>query len=1042
MIGQTISHYKILEKLGGGGMGVVYKAEDTKLKRLVALKFLPPELTRDEEAKERFVHEAQAASALDHPNICVIHEIDETEDGQIFICMAYYEGETLKKRIAKGEERREKGEVRAAPLAPRSSPFARADGLPVDSAIDLAIQIVQGLAKAHAHGITHRDIKPANVMITKEGVAKIVDFGLAKLAGQSMLTKEGATVGTAAYMSPEQARGEIVDHRADIWALGVVLYQMLTGQLPFKGEYESAVIYSILNVEPASILASRPETPEALQKMVQKSLAKTPDDRYQKTDELLADLRSLQKAQEGGISKTHVGVRRVLPQRNRAFLFGGLTAVVLLSIAAYLFFAREPETTERVPIAVVDFVNQTNEPELDGLSGMLITALEQSRRLAVFSRARMFDVLKQMGRQDMTFVDEATGREICKRANVSAMAIATIRKFDNLYTIDFRVIDPQTGDHLFSTKEEGEGQKRIPGMIDRLSEKTRLDLKEQENVVRLASRGVAEVTTTNLEAYHHFFLGEQLMNQVKFQQAQEEYRQAIALDSTFGLAYYRLAYAINWLMGSEVLAKEPLQKALALIDRIPEKEKYHVRALHARIEKGYAASIPILKEMEQLYPTEKEMLYLIGDWAYHARQYSMAAEYFKKILAIDPTHERTLQHLSWTYRDTEQYDKMREVTDRLVAVNKAEGYNALGQYHRNLGEYGAAVEYLEKALKIDSTDVDAIFHLIRTYWYSRQYQKAIEYANKRLSLHGAPVAYVDLAQTYLQMGDLTKALQVYQLGLQHFSSDQSLLAGVGHVYEFKREYDKAEAHFKAMTEKHQPDAVRREGFLVLARFYPYLGKYAEMMKMYDKRIALHWSDKDTNSAAWYTAEKAYWMFWGRGNKHEALAEIQKALRFSNITSENYYGNLAGLYAQIGDLEKAAQVRKRLSNPLWTLSVEATLHFAKGEWKQAISKNERMNNLLPTLQPFTSYHSAQCYFELGEFDKAVAEVGKAQGFYGWWHSFTYSKGFYLLGKIYEKKDDKKLAIENYNKFLDLWKDADADLPELIEAKARVARLRGA
>ncbi|MCI0559585.1 MAG: serine/threonine protein kinase, partial [Nitrososphaera sp.] len=211
MIGQTISHYKILEKLGGGGMGVVYKAQDLKLDRFVALKFLPPHLSADEDEKKRFIHEAKAASALDHPNICAIYEIDETEDGQMFIAMAYYEGETLKKKIERGP-------------------------LPIDQTIDLAIQIAQGLAKAHKHGITHRDIKPANVMITNEGVAKIVDFGLAKLAGQTKLTKSGMTVGTVAYMSPEQARGEEVDHRTDIWALGVVLYEMITGQLPFKGE--------------------------------------------------------------------------------------------------------------------------------------------------------------------------------------------------------------------------------------------------------------------------------------------------------------------------------------------------------------------------------------------------------------------------------------------------------------------------------------------------------------------------------------------------------------------------------------------------------------------------------------------------------------------------------------------------------------------------------------------------------------------------------------------------------------------------------------
>ncbi len=265
MIGKTVSHYKILEKLGGGGMGVVYKAEDIKLKRPVALKFLPPDLTRDEEAKQRFINEAQAASALDHPNIAVIYEIGETEEGELFIAMAFYDGETLKKKIAAGPQ-------------------------PVDRAIDIAAQVVQGLARAHEAGITHRDIKPANLMVTNRGEVKIVDFGLAKMAHVD-LTKPGSTLGTAAYMSPEQARGEPVDYRTDIWALGVVLYEMLAGQLPFRGEYEAAVAYSILNEEPKMITGLRADVPPELESVVNKCLEKMRENRYQNANELLVDLQ-------------------------------------------------------------------------------------------------------------------------------------------------------------------------------------------------------------------------------------------------------------------------------------------------------------------------------------------------------------------------------------------------------------------------------------------------------------------------------------------------------------------------------------------------------------------------------------------------------------------------------------------------------------------------------------------------------------------------------------------------------------------------------
>jgi serine/threonine protein kinase len=251
-------------------MGVVYKAEDTKLKRTVALKFLPRLFSTDDEVKQRFIHEAQAASALQHNNICAIHEIDETSDGQMFICMDCYEGETLKQKIGCGP-------------------------LKIDEAIDTSMQIAQGLTKAHEKNIVHRDIKPANILITTDGTVKILDFGLAKLRGLTKLTKTGSTVGTAPYMSPEQARGETVDHRTDVWSLGVVLYEVLTGQLPFKGDYEQAIAYQIINVAPEAVTGLRSGIPLELERVVNKCLEKNPDERYQTAADLIADLKHIQR---------------------------------------------------------------------------------------------------------------------------------------------------------------------------------------------------------------------------------------------------------------------------------------------------------------------------------------------------------------------------------------------------------------------------------------------------------------------------------------------------------------------------------------------------------------------------------------------------------------------------------------------------------------------------------------------------------------------------------------------------------------------------
>ncbi|MFQ6115092.1 MAG: protein kinase, partial [bacterium] len=269
MIGKTISHYKILEKLGEGGMGVVYKAEDSKLKRTVALKFLTPLALGSEEEKARFVHEAQVAAVLDHPNICTVYEIDEAE-GQTFIAMAHIAGQSLKEKT-------------------KSCPIK------LDEALDIAIQVAEGLQEAHEKGIVHRDIKSANIMVTPKGQAKIMDFGLAKLAGRTKITKTGMTMSTVAYMSPEQTYGQQVDHRTDIWALGVVLYEMGTGQLPFRGDYEQAVVYSVLHEEPEPMTSLRTGVPVEMERIVNKALAKSPDERYQHVDEMLVDLKMLRK---------------------------------------------------------------------------------------------------------------------------------------------------------------------------------------------------------------------------------------------------------------------------------------------------------------------------------------------------------------------------------------------------------------------------------------------------------------------------------------------------------------------------------------------------------------------------------------------------------------------------------------------------------------------------------------------------------------------------------------------------------------------------
>jgi len=440
MINNTISHYKVLEKIAEGGMGVIYKAQDTKLKRIVVLKFLPPDLTRDAEAKERFIKEARAASALDHPSICTIYEIDETDDGQMFIAMACYQGQTVKEMIGQGP-------------------------LKLEKAIDIAAQVAQGLIKAHGQGILHRDIKPGNILVTDDGRVKILDFGLAKLAGRTTLTKEGTTLGTVAYMSPQQTRGEAVDHRTDIWSLGVVLYEMLTGKQPFKGDYDQAVVYAILNEEPQLVTGLRTGVPLELERIINKALVKNLEERYQHVDELLADLRRLWKdletPRESQLPKVVAKVAHKRRIRRISIPVGIVIFLVLGFLLRSQLVSEQVLVTEPRPIAVISFQNQTGDQTYDylreAISNLLITNLEQSPYLRVTTKERMYDLIRQLGKEKVEVIDRDLGFELCQLEGIDAIVLGSFTKAGDIFATDVKVLDVRSKRLLKSASAKGQG---------------------------------------------------------------------------------------------------------------------------------------------------------------------------------------------------------------------------------------------------------------------------------------------------------------------------------------------------------------------------------------------------------------------------------------------------------------------------------------------------------------------------------------------------------------------------------------------------------
>jgi len=412
MIGETVSHYRIESKIGAGGMGVVYKARDLTLDRDVALKFLPPDLVRDDEAKARFIHEAKAAAALDHPNICTVHEIHDA-DGHTFIAMPLVDGESLRERIARGP-------------------------MTVAEALDVTMQVSRGLAKAHAAGIVHRDIKPGNILLTEDGIARIVDFGLAKLGGQTRLTRTGTAMGTVAYMSPEQARGHDVDSRSDVWSVGAVLYEMLTGSPPFSGQADQAVMYSVLNEDPQMISEIRRDVPAAVEDLVERVLAKDPAKRPQSAEELSTALQSQsQLLAVAPAPRRFVRWRKF--RRNRRAFYGSMAAVVVAAAAIMaVILARPSEAIDS--LAVLPLLNQSADPEqdyyVDGITEELISQLGKVKSLSVTS-----------GQSSMRY--KGTNKplaEIGRELGVDAVVEGSVRRHGDGIRISVRLVDARKDD--------------------------------------------------------------------------------------------------------------------------------------------------------------------------------------------------------------------------------------------------------------------------------------------------------------------------------------------------------------------------------------------------------------------------------------------------------------------------------------------------------------------------------------------------------------------------------------------------------------------
>ena len=631
--GDFLGAYCVVSHLGSGGMGQVYLVEDPRLDRKVALKILSPDLAGDEASLKRFMREARAASALNHPSILTIFEFGRAGD-IAFIASEYIEGETLRARLRRG-------------------------ALPVADAVRIATQIADALGVAHAAGVLHRDIKPENVMIRSDGLVKVLDFGVAKrLMPAQMIrpnsdtmehaTAPGMVVGTIAYMSPEQVRGANLDTRSDIFSLGALLYEMVSGHTPFDGDTGSHVMVAILDAKP------KPLAHPALQRIAAKALEKKPDDRYQRAEDLAADLRNL-----GADDERTLTLPRVVSSPGRLRMAVAAIAIAVLLAAGIAAWRMRSQPTARIPIAVADFDNQTGEKALDGLSGMLITSLEQSRRLSVMTRARMFDVLRRSGRKDVSRIDESVGREIAQNENLRGLVTASVTRLGALYVIDVKMIDPRTSEYLFAGKEEGRGQEQIPEMLDRLSERLRVTVREAESEIAAETKEIGKATTMNLEAYRHYFVGEQMIMLLRLEEADAELKKAVELDPNFALAWVRRAYIIRWddvpTAERRARAREYVTKARQLSENLPQKEQLTIDSLLAEISGDTARAVALRRQILARFPDDKDSVYTVGDYAMHDHDFKTAREFLTRTLALDAHDVRAHHHLAFLAAESGDY---------------------------------------------------------------------------------------------------------------------------------------------------------------------------------------------------------------------------------------------------------------------------------------------------------------------------------------------------------------------------------------------------